>query len=474
VIRRKQAEARLFYVSEDICRPRKGLYSRIDHAVGDWEALSIPIRSAFSQERNGRPTDPVVFLKIYIVGYLENISDDTALAERIADSLSIRAFLGYGLDEATPDHSSISRVRGRLCGLEEVLENVVKLCASAGLVGGAECALDSTLIKANACPSSLKHGETGESVRQYVARLEQEDSSAKVRVKNSDFLSATDPDARLAKKPSSPANLYYKATHVTDAKSQVILSAACSRADVHDTNCAEGPIRQAAQTLKKSDRALQTLVADSAYDDGELHALVESLGAVPITNHYPRKREGQIPKSDFRYDSERDLYICPIGHHLLRVRQEPERSQYRSNEKVCQDCPFKSGCIHSGNARLITRSAHEEARNRNIERTQTKEGKRALARRKQVVEPPFAHMKRFGGLRRLNCRTLERAHVKILGAAIAWNLKKLAACVTAPARAPKQAQKAAFHPLHDLINMQKAANPAPRRPAPSKAFRLGA
>ena len=59
-----------------------GLYSRIDDAVEDWEALAAPNRSAFSQERNGRPTDPAVFLNIYIVGYLENIADDTALAER--------------------------------------------------------------------------------------------------------------------------------------------------------------------------------------------------------------------------------------------------------------------------------------------------------------------------------------------------------------------------------------------------------
>src|ERR1700683_1298383 len=222
MIRRKEPDERLFYSSDELCRNGKGRYARLDAAVEDWNALAAPLMKAFSQERNGRPTDPVVYLKIFLVGYNENISDDTDLAERISDSLSIRAFLGYGLSETTPDHSSISRVRTKLEGcMEEVLENVVKLCSKAGLVGGSECAVDSALVKANANPSNLVHVETGESAREYVARLKKDDPSEKAKVTNANFVCKVDPDARLATKPSAPPNLYYKLTHVTDSKSQI-------------------------------------------------------------------------------------------------------------------------------------------------------------------------------------------------------------------------------------------------------------
>src|ERR1700722_10602079 len=204
MIRRKQAQAPLFYAAEEIRPATSGRYERMDAAVGNWEALAAPLRNGFSQERNGRPTDPVVYLKIFLLGYLLNISEDTELAERISDSLSIRKFLGYDLNEATPDHSSISKVRARLAGhVEEVLENVVQICTSAGLVDGKECSVDSSLSKANASCSKLAHLDTGQTPKEYVAKLRKADPGAKVNVKNSEFVCTTDPQARLTSKPSA-------------------------------------------------------------------------------------------------------------------------------------------------------------------------------------------------------------------------------------------------------------------------------
>lgn len=428
MIQEKKVERRLFYTCEDIPRPRSGLYARIDGAVGDWHSLTAPLAKCFCQERNGRPTDPAVYLKIFLVGYVERIEDDTVLADRIADSLSIREFLGYGLDEATPDHSSISRVRGRIAAsLAEVLGNVVALCADAGLLGGKECAVDSTLIKANASTSSLRHIETGETSIDHVRRLKKEHPESKPKLRSSHFISGSDPDARLATKPSAPPNLYYKATTVTDAKDQIILTVQCSKADVHDTRCAKDPLLRACRKAKFMGLAIEAVVADAGYDDGDFHAFVESLGAVPITNHQ-RKAEKGFPKSAFFYDSENDSYICPMGEELRRVRSAPERSQYRTARRVCQSCPLKSHCIPKGKVRTISRYPNEEPRSRNLARSATAEGQAALARRKQVAEPPFAHMKRHG-LRRVNCRGLLKVDAKAHCAAIAWNLLKLAAGV---------------------------------------------
>ena len=66
-------------------------------------------------EKGGRPgIDPAVYFKMLMIGFFENLPSERAIANRCADSLSLRAFLGYGVDEDTPDHSSLSVIRKRL------------------------------------------------------------------------------------------------------------------------------------------------------------------------------------------------------------------------------------------------------------------------------------------------------------------------------------------------------------------------
>ena len=132
----------------------------------DWERLAAPLRAAFCAGW-GRPTDPVVYLKIFLVGYFENITYDTDLAERIEDSLAVRHFLGYTLLESTSDHSTSSETRARLagcCEIAQVLEAAVAECLAQGLVSGEEARVDSTLLPANASLSSLKSLRTGKRV----------------------------------------------------------------------------------------------------------------------------------------------------------------------------------------------------------------------------------------------------------------------------------------------------------------------
>ena len=63
----------------------------------------------------GRPgIPPGVYFRMLLVGYFEGIGSQRGIAWRCADSLSLREFLGIPLDEETPDHSSLTRVRDRL------------------------------------------------------------------------------------------------------------------------------------------------------------------------------------------------------------------------------------------------------------------------------------------------------------------------------------------------------------------------
>src|SRR5437588_829667 len=106
----------------------------------------------------GRPSiDPVVFFKLQLVMFFEDIRSERLLLRQVADRLSIRWYLGYDLDEPLPDHSSLSKIRQRY-GLEvfrRFFEAIVEQCQQAKLVWGKELYFDSTQVNANADLDSL-------------------------------------------------------------------------------------------------------------------------------------------------------------------------------------------------------------------------------------------------------------------------------------------------------------------------------
>jgi transposase len=106
----------------------------------------------------GRPSiDPVVFFKLQIVMFFEGIRSERKLVETASLNLAHRWYLGYALDEAPPDHSSLTRIRHRL-GIDifqRFFEQIVDLCQEAGLVWGNELYFDATKVEANAGIPSL-------------------------------------------------------------------------------------------------------------------------------------------------------------------------------------------------------------------------------------------------------------------------------------------------------------------------------
>ena len=102
--------------------------------------------------------DPVVFFKICMVGYINNIASDRKLIEFCADSLAIRLFLGYDIDEPLPWHSTISRTR-QLYGekvFQQLFEKVFDKCVQSGMVAGHTQAIDGAFLKANAVLTALR------------------------------------------------------------------------------------------------------------------------------------------------------------------------------------------------------------------------------------------------------------------------------------------------------------------------------
>src|SRR5207244_2651703 len=128
----------------------------------------------FYAEKYGRPSlRPGIYFRSLLIGYFEGIEGERGIAWRVADSLALRRFLGIGLDEGTPDHSTISRTR-RLIDIDthrEVFSWVLGLLAARGLLKGQRLGIDATTLAAKAAMRSIVGRDTGESYEEFLRGL---------------------------------------------------------------------------------------------------------------------------------------------------------------------------------------------------------------------------------------------------------------------------------------------------------------
>jgi hypothetical protein len=129
----------------------------------------------------------------------------------------------------------------------------------------------------------------------------------------------------------------------------------------------------------------------------------------------------------FRYEAERDVYLCPAGKELRFDRPHfTERSlRYRARARDCNHCPLKAQCTTSTQGRSLCRSVDEACLERVRAYQQTEPYKKALRKRQVWVEPLFAEGKDWHGMRRFRLRRLWRVNCEALMRAAGQNLKRL-------------------------------------------------
>ena len=204
--------------------------------------------------QGGRPgIAPGVYLRMHLIGFFEGIDSERGIAWRVRDSLSLREFLGYGLADATPDHSTLSRVRNRLdleahrWAFDLVLATLIK----AGIVKGRDVGIDATTLEANAAMRSIVRRDTNQGYEEYLNELirtedgidepTRKDRAKKDRKRpkkgsNKEWKHPHDPDARIAKMKDGSTHLAHKAEHVVDLEGDgAIVGLSLHHADQGDT-----------------------------------------------------------------------------------------------------------------------------------------------------------------------------------------------------------------------------------------------
>jgi transposase len=159
----------LFVPATQLVQPAtSSFYSKLEQTLQAFD-FAAQVRElcapAYSDSSRGRPgVDPAVYFKMLMIGFFENIASERGIAERCSDSISIRFFLGYDLTQATPDHSTLSLIRGRLN--EDTYQQVFLLILSAlerqGLIQGRNVGIDTSVLEANASLKSLVNRDTQE------------------------------------------------------------------------------------------------------------------------------------------------------------------------------------------------------------------------------------------------------------------------------------------------------------------------
>lgn len=242
-----------------------------------------------------------------LIGYFEGIDSQRGIAWRVSDSLSLRTFLGLATTKASPDHSSLTRIRERLPAElhETVFRKVLAMAHERALLKAKTVAVDATLLEANAAMKSIVRKDTGEDYKAYLRCLAADagiedptdddlrrfDKKRKgKKMPNKEWTSKTDPDSRILRMKDGRTHLSYKVEHVVDLETEMILAAEVYPADRGDPDSLLASVDAAVENLAEVDEGLvvKEVVADKGYHSAEKLA---ACGARGMRSYIPESRE---------------------------------------------------------------------------------------------------------------------------------------------------------------------------------------
>lgn len=399
---------------------------RLD-AVLDLTFIHKAVRDRYCQD-NGRPSiDPEVVVRLFILQALENIRSVRKLMIDVSVNLAYRWFIGYSLEEALPDHSTLSRALDRFGNevFDALFQRSIAQCQASGLIEGKVMHLDATLIRADL--DKDKAEQPG----------------------------CSDPDARFGRQKGAPG---YKQQTVADGKARVVVAVDVMPANEHDTERAMATIDQA---MMRTGARPDVVCADSAYANGANATAMEArdVRLVSPPQRVRRTDDDRLTPYDFVYDATRDVYICPAQQELVYIgtATDSNRRRYRAPRNVCPVCPLRSRCTRS-QRRVLDISPHHDALKRLREDAETDSFHTLYRMRQAVIEGVFGEAKQWHGLRRAARRGLSNMLMQSLLVAAVLNMKRLMA-----ANSPTKGLLSVMLTLHKTVRRIRNAIQTIRR-----------
>ncbi|GHU46890.1 transposase [Clostridia bacterium] len=410
---------------------------------------------------NGRPSfDPAAMLKLYIYGYMNRVRSSRRLEAETQRNLEVM----WLLEKLTPDDKTVCNFRkDNSAALKKAFREFSLWCNQAGLYGKELVAVDGTKIRANTNRHNIhtKKGtekqlvETNLKIEKYMHELEKNDNSEIDETKPSPEtvrkilkhlnekkekladnlkaieenggkeISTVDPDAHLMHTNGDGRNLdaCYNVQTVADSKYKLIV-------DFEVTTCPDdkGALPKMTESAKEIMGVDEiSAVGDKGYYDGEDIAECEKNGTtayIPKVADHAHAPDRNYDKSNFKYDTENDCYICQENAILTYTKTRTDGNYEYSNITACKNCQNRVKCT-IGKYRTVQRTPNQDALDNNNTRMNTTAGHEMFRERKKIIEHPFGTIKAVWGFRQFLCRTKERTTAEQSLAFLAYNLRRV-------------------------------------------------
>ena len=453
--RNRESQGQLWVATQDLTAPGHPFYKKLNQVLDKhgFDEFVEERCANYYADGIGRPgIPPGVYFRLLMVGYFEGIDSEREIAWRVADSLSLRQFLGYELNQRTPDHSSVSRTR-RLLDYQthqEVFDWVLKVLAKAKLLKGKTLGVDATTLDANAAMRSIVRRDTGDGYDEFLTKLAtasgietpSREDLAKIDKKrpkkgsNKDWEHPHDPDARITKMKDGRTHLAHKVENAVDMDTQAIVAVTLAGAD-------EGDTESLAWTLLRTELNLDTVSQDPG-----------------ARKHLHPKPFSEVV-TDKGYHSNEVLVDLKASEVLVDLKASGIRSYISEPDRGRRDWKDKADA--------------QQAVYANRRRIRGHRGQALRRKRGELLERPYAHLFETGGMRRLFLRhrqnILKRLLLHVCGFNLGLLMRKLVGngtprgmrgvfllilsfitSVFTPSRRPPRNSRAfvAFHPISSL------------------------
>ncbi len=408
----------------------------IDELVESLDIKALKFKHAITKETGRKPYNPRHMLKLYIYGYFNGIRSSRKLEKECKRNIEVM----WLLDNLTPDDKTISNFRKEnKKAITGVFKQFSMLCNELGLYGKEIIAVDGSKFRANnsrrknytknKVKKMLEHHE--ETAKKYIEILKENDEKEKneetvkhtkeeittkleeaqkrikeltkmaEEIKKNGEISITDPDAKHMSVSNNGTDIAHNVQAAVDNKHHLVveidvISNPADQNQLHNMSSKAVEELGLKETEEKTD--IITVLADKGYYSGED---LEKCKKDKIRTIVPKQKTGskigdkRYIKDNFKYDKEKDIYICPNGEILQNISKPSTKDQTYRNTQACKKCKDKDKCTTAEKGRTIKRGPYQEVYDEVDKRTL--ENKELYKQRQMIVEHPFGTIKRTLG-----------------------------------------------------------------------------
>ncbi len=392
----------------------------------DFNFVYNEVKETYGKKGNVSVPPPII-LKMMLLLILYNVSSERELMRSIPLRLDWMWFLGYDLGDDIPNHSVLSKARKRwgVKVFKKLFERIVYECVKAGLVDGRKLFMDSSLISAHASGESIIN--TGLLDKHYLeleSRMSGKDcyslsdqnkkSNSKDKneqgdqpkdkgrgIVNKKYQSTTDSDASIVRRCKGLAHLKYQIHRGVDERCEVITTTEVTKGSVYEAHLLP-------QLIYSHERntllPVESVVADKKYGtienylycyDKSIHAHIKPLEK---THRNTGKQKDIYSKEQFKYDKDKDIFICPAGQELScrKFKKARNHYEYKAAKKKCRQCNLKPQCTRDKNGRTLKRHIRQEEIDIMSNRAYSDKSSDDLKKRQHLMERSFAKSDRYG------------------------------------------------------------------------------